>query len=183
MKSQCNALRISYTEQGKPELTLSLTCSRQEIAAELQELRDALSKDKLLDVDLKIHRNKRSLDSNSYAWVLITKIADALRANKEDVYIEMLKRYGQRERELISVVAEGVETIFRALDNHCVIVGDGEVNGKQFKHIAILIGSSKYDSKQMSILIDGIVSEAKELDIEVVTPEELARMNEEWGAK
>lgn len=113
----------------------------------------------------------------------MTKIADVLRTSKEEVYIKMLERYGQREPQLLSVVADAVDMIYRATDNHCTEVGESELNGKLFKHLAILIGSSQYDAKSMSILIDGIVSEAKELGIETATPMELSRLKEEWGSK
>lgn len=43
------------------------------------------------------------------------------------------------------------------------------------------VGSSKYDAEEMSKLIDGVIEEARALDIETATPEELARMKEEWG--
>lgn len=43
------------------------------------------------------------------------------------------------------------------------------------------VGSSKYDTEEMAKLIDGVIEEAKALDIETATPEELARMKEEWG--
>jgi hypothetical protein len=114
--------------------------------------------------------------------VLITKIADILRTSKEELYIEMLKRYGQREKQLISIIdnEEALKMIYRATNNHCCEVGEGKVNGKQFKHLAILIGSSQYDTKQMSILIDGIVSEAKELGIETMTPAELQELKSSW---
>ena len=41
-------------------------------------------------------------------------------------------------------------------------------------------GSSQYNTKQMSRLIDMVVEGAKELGIETLTPEELARIKEEW---
>ena len=41
--------------------------------------------------EIKEHRERRSLNANAYAWVLISKIADAVRKNKDDVYLEMLK--------------------------------------------------------------------------------------------
>jgi hypothetical protein len=112
-------------------------------------------------------------------------MADILRTSKEELYIEMLKRYGQRERQLISIIdnEEAIAMIYRATQNHCCIVGEGEVNGKQFKHLAILIGSSQYDTRAMSILIDGIVSEAKELGIETMTPAELTELKSRWGCK
>jgi hypothetical protein len=156
-----------------------LTAKTESMIAELESL-----KDEKLDLEFKKHREKRSLDANSYCWVLIGKIADVLTPkSKDEVYIEMLKRYGQREKQLISVVAEAVEIIFRATDNHCAEVGESELNGKLFKHLAILIGSSKYDSKMMSIFVDGIISECELLNIETATPEEIARYKSEWETK
>ena len=94
----------------------------------------------------------------------------------------MLKRYGQREKQLISIIdnEEAIAMIYRATNNHCTVVGEGTVNGKQFKHLAILIGSSQYDTRSMSILIDGIVQDAKELGIETMTPNQLADLKNSW---
>lgn len=178
MKAIANNVRVSYTETGKQELTLSLTSKR-----DISELKQVIENKKLLSVEIKQHRKKRSLDANSYCWVLITKIADVLKTSKEEVYIEMLKRYGQREPKLVSVVAEGADIIYRATRNHCYEVGESELNGKQFKHLAILIGSSQYDSKEMAILIDGIISEAKELGIETMTENQKREMLSKWGIK
>ncbi|MDQ9744386.1 hypothetical protein RF397_17385, partial [Acinetobacter baumannii] len=52
-------------------------------------------KDKLYIAQIKEYRKKRSLDANAYCWKLIGDIADALRTSKEEVYLLMLKRYGQ----------------------------------------------------------------------------------------
>ena len=38
-----------------------------------------------------------------------------------------------------------------------------------------------FRSKEMSILIDGTVQEAKDLGIETMTPDELDRIKQEWG--
>ena len=94
----------------------------------------------------------------------------------------MLTRYGQREKQLISIIdnEEAIAMIYRATNNHCTVVGEGTVNGKQFKHLAILIGSSMYDSRQMAILIDGIVSECKEMGIETLPPDEIKALKESW---
>ena len=54
-------------------------------------------------------------------------------------------------------------------------------NGK-FSSYMMIKGSSQYDSAEMAKFIDHIVQEAKELGIETLTPDELARMNAEWGA-
>lgn len=178
MKLTANNIKISYSENNQQEVTLSLISK-----ADLSDLKTIITNGKRLTVEISQERKKRSLDANSYAWLLIGKIADALRTNKEDLYIEMLKRYGQREKQLISVIAEGADIIYRATQNHCCEVGESELNGKTFKHLAILIGSSQYDTRQMAILIDGIVPEAKELGIETMTPAELAELKSRWGYK
>ena len=128
-------------------------------------------KEKKLFIMLKKHFNKRSLDANAYAWKLIGEMANELRMSKEDVYLLMLKRYGQSE--LISVLShiplQGFVKYFEE-------VGESELNGKTFKHYKIYKGSSEYDTREMSILIDGIVSEAKELGIQTDTPEQIREM-------
>ena len=41
-------------------------------------------------------------------------------------------------------------------------------------------GSSVYSTKQMSRLIDYIVQDCRQVGIETMTPEELARIKEDW---
>ena len=177
MKALSSNIEISYTESGKQKLTFTLL-QKQDVS----DLKAICDNKKLIAIECKEHRKKRSLDANSYAWVLITKIADIQRTSKDEVYIEMLKRYGQREKQLISIIdnEEAIAMIYRATNNHCTVVGEGVVNGKQFKHLAILIGSSQYDTRQMAILIDGIVSECKEMGIETLPPDEIKALKESW---
>lgn len=180
MNIKCNNIRLQYTEQSKAEVVLSTDANRLDIS----KLKEVVGNGKELAVEIKQWRKKRSLDANSYAWVLMAKIADVLRTDKElEVYPEMLRRYGQREPQIFSVIEEGVEAIYKALKNHCCIVGESELNGKMFKHMAILKGSSGYSTREMSILIDGIVSECKELEIETMTPAELEALKQAWGRK
>lgn len=132
--------------------------------------------DKTKHYEVKEVKEKRSLNSNNYAWKLITEIANVLRVSKEEVYLEMLKAYGQSQ--MVSVLAEiDVSKYFKYYSE----AGESILNGKKFKHYKVYMGSSEMDTKQMSILIDGIVQEAKNLDIETLTPAELSRLKEEWG--
>ena len=126
--------------------------------------------------EIKEHREKRSLNANAYAWSLIGKIADALRTNKDEVYLDMLKRYGQSE--LVSVLSSiDVQGYFKYFEP----IGTATLQGKEFTHYRIFKGSSEYDTREMAILIDGIVSEAKELDIETLPPAEVERLKEMWS--
>ena len=114
---------------------------------------------------------KRSLSANAYAWALIQKIADALRKSKEEVYLQMLKDYGQSE--FVSVLSDiNVSGYFKYYEEY----GKGHVEGREFTHYKVYKGSSEFDSKEMAILIDGIVQEAKALDIETRTPAEIDEM-------
>ena len=125
--------------------------------------------------EIKEHKEKRSLNANAYAWTLITKIADALRTSKEECYLEMLKRYGQSE--IVSVLSQiDVSGYFKYYEP----LATATLQGKEFTHYKIYKGSSEYDSREMSILIDGIVSEAKELGIETIPPNEIERLKNMW---
>lgn len=129
------------------------------------------------DAELKKHYNKRSLNSNNYAWQLITKIGNELRQDKDAVYLLLLKRYGQGGA--VSVQERFAEQFKRTYKYH-ESLGKSLLNGTMWEHFRFWIGSSQYNSQEMSIFIEGIVDEAKSLGIEVLTPEELARINLEW---
>lgn len=126
---------------------------------------------------IKKYRNKRSLNANAYAWVLITRIADALRADKDEVYFEMLRRYGQS-----NVISVAPEVPIGSYVKYYELFGVGTAGGRWFNHYKVYKGSSEYDTREMSVFIDGIVSECKEMGIETLTPCELAFLKEGWQA-
>lgn len=129
-----------------------------------------------LSIKIDKYRKKRSLNANNYAWELITQIANVLRANKDEIYLLMLKRYGQCE--VISVKAHiNINGFIKYFEEF----GESTINGKRFKHYKVFKGSSEFNTWEMSIFIDGIVSEAKELGIQTETPEQLAKYKNEWG--
>ena len=165
MKARIKGLVMSL--DGGQELTLSLPGDWRDEYAKL--------KDADVDVEIKKYREKRSMSQNAYAWTLITKIAQSINPpmNKGEVYVEMLKRYGQGG--FISIQADKAGDVTRAFDYY-VQKGEGEVNGKKFLHYMVYIGSSKYNTKEMSTFISGIVEEAKDLGIETLTPDEIARL-------
>ena len=132
-------------------------------------------KDQPVDIAIKKHRALRSRDANAYCWVLITKLAESMQPplSKEEVYRLMLQRYGQGG--VISVQTEKLASVKRAFD-YWEEKGTGTVNGKEFSHLHVWVGSSKYDTKEMAMFIDGIIAECKELGIETLTPDEIARL-------
>lgn len=109
---------------------------------------------------------------------MCTEIANVLRSDKESVYVEMLKRYGQSE--IVSVLSSiNIAGYFKYYDEF----GKGFVNGKEFTHYRVYKGSSEYDTREMSILIDGIMEEAKSLGIQTESPEEVNKILQLWGVK
>lgn len=119
--------------------------------------------------EIKEKRKKRSLSQNAYAWELITQIGNILRKSKEEIYLDMLKDYGQSE--VVSILSSiNPEGYFKYYEE----IGTGIVNDKEFTHYKIFKGSSEFDSREMGIFIDGIISECKDLGIETMTPEQIS---------
>lgn len=163
------------------DLNVSILNSKQRLTLELDgdfRLQYDELKDKPLEITIKPYRKKRSLDQNSYAWTLIGKIADKLRTSKDEVYLAMLKRYGQGG--VIKVQPQNEEAILSAIKYY-------EPHEKLYtetdKYYRIWAGSSGYTSEEMTVFVDGIISEAKGLGIETMTPDELAEMRSLEGCK
>lgn len=128
-----------------------------------------LDKEKLYEI--KEYKEKRSLSQNAYCWKLITEIANKISKSKEEVYLEMLKSYGQSE--VISMLST-IEP--KGFFKYYEEIGTGIVNNKEFTHYKIFKGSSEYDSKEMSIFIDGVIQECTQLGIPTLTEEEIKSM-------
>ena len=144
---------------GDYELLLTIPKDQKNI---IEPLYDLLTDDKVKVCKIDHYRKKRSLNANAYCWKLCTEIANKLRASKDEVYLQMLKRYGQSS--IVSVVEEAVPVFMKSV-KYAEEFGKGTVNGKDFTHIKVYMGSSEMDSKQFSILLDGIVSECELLSI------------------
>ena len=146
-------------------------------------------KDKLLRITVKLWRDKRSLDANSYYWVLLSRLAEAVGISKPRAHNLMLRKYGQNlviDSQIAFLVIpdteEAEETALEAESFHIrptSQVKQGK-DGKMYRTYTVLAGSSTYDTKEMSELINGLVSECKEQGIETLTPDELARMMKDY---
>lgn len=134
-----------------------------------------LDKDTVYDVKIDKHREKRSLNANAYLWKLVTEIGNMLNKSKEEVYLQMLIDYGQSE--MVSILSEiDVKGYFK----YYKLAGTSILNDKEFNHYKIYKGSSEYDTKEMSILLNGVVQEAKNLGIKTKDDIELERLIKEW---
>lgn len=135
------------------------------------------SYDRLKDCDVEVtiekYSESRTLKANAYLWVLVTKIANSLRESKEDIYLDMLKSYGQGGAVSVeSKFANDFERTYKYRE----YLGESELKGKMFKHYRFWVGSSEYNKEEFAILLDGVIEEAKNLNIEVRPQEEIDSM-------
>lgn len=146
-----------------------------------------LEQDKEKKFEIKDYREKRSLDSNSYCWVLCDKIAKELSKDgkiitKEQVYQDNILQIGTFEPMIVEE---------KALDNFKRIwsrQGLGfliqEVSRKdKCVKIHCYYGSSTYNTKEMSLLINLLIELAKSLNIETKSQQEVNSLLESWNKK
>ena len=141
-------------------------------------------KDRLYDLEVREHRQKRSLDANAYCWVLINKIADAIRITPKEIYRQAIQNIGGNY-EIIPIKEEAAERFRQIWESQglgwpCVDMGKSKIQG--YRNLRAYYGSSTYDTRQMSMLIDNLVQDCKALDIETLPPEKLALLMEGWDA-
>lgn len=118
---------------------------------------------KAINLTITEPKEKRSLDANAYFWVIVGKIADKLRASKDEIYFKLLKDYGQS----VTITVKKGYDISKAGFKYYEVLKDGLINGKEFTAYRVFIGTSQYSKQEMSVIIDGAVQEAKELGIDV----------------
>lgn len=115
-----------------------------------------------IELTIKALKHKRSKNANDYFWEIVGQMADKLGATKEEIYFEQLKKYGQ---SITVTVREDVD-LSRAGFKYYEKLQDGLKNGVKFVAYRVFIGSSQYNTEEMSILISGTVSDAQELGIQ-----------------
>ena len=173
MKIKAQSIRVLLTLDGKAEYIIT---SKDRPTEEINDLMD-----KELSVEIKPYRKRRSLDANSYCWVLCQKLAEKLNCTKEDIYKEAIRKAGQFD--FIAVTESAADQFLKAWQSKGLgwyaEALESKIEG--CKKIMVYYGSSVYDSKEMAHLIEYIISECKELGIETMTPTEISRMMNEWG--
>lgn len=122
--------------------------------------------------EVKELREKRSLTQNAYYWALLSRLASILRTSNEELHFQLLQRYAPVTKV---VLLSNVD--WPAFYKYTVLEWeDEEQNAKYWR---VYKGSSEMDTAEFTRLLDGLISECKEVGIETATPEELAMMREE----
>ena len=144
--------------------------------------------DKTQVYDLTPHKDEkpRSLSANNYFYALCTKIAEKLRISLNEVHNIMLSRYGYPEYMDDKVVyfilpdkvdVNKLEGVHLKATSKTQVLDNGDLN----RVYIVMRGSHTYNSVEMARLIEGVISEAVNLDIPVLTTTEKDKMLEQWS--
>ncbi len=164
----------------KPIITLELDTNEISIVEELKN-------ENKLNVELKKWYKKRSLDANSYCWVICDLIAKKLTTNdavitKEDIYKDAISNIGTFQAMIIEEKA--FEDFRRIWERQGLGFLVREVSRKdKCVKVQAYYGSSTYNTKEMSLLIELLVQQAKELNIETKPQAEINSLLESWDKK
>lgn len=160
---------------NKPKVTFIM--NERSALESLDEIKDL---DKL-SIEAKKYRQKRSLDANSYCWVLIGRLAEKLNLKPIDVYRKAIIEVGVYE--VVPIKDEAVERYIEVWQDNglgwlCETM-KSKLDG--YTNVIAWYGSSVYNSKEMSRLVDNIVEECKTWNIETLPPQELESMKASWA--
>ena len=135
--------------------------------------------------DLSVHKEKRSLDSNSYFHKLCDLLRQKLGISMARCKNQLITDYGQ-----IMYLKDGVPLIYKTNappeytqeleEPHLKLVKTSVENDKEVYFYRMYRGSSTYSTAEMSQLIAGTVADCKDQGIETATPEQIAHMQELW---
>ena len=138
-----------------------------------------------VEVEIKKYRKKRSRDANNFCWALCTDIGRALYPPipKEEVYRKVIREVGVYVP--IQIREDEVETFCQRWEEKkgtgwfVDVVDDSMQNG--YKLVHAYYGSSTYNTKEMSVLIDMLVSDAESMGLPIpLGKDEMEKLKREW---
>jgi hypothetical protein len=133
------------------------------------------------EYELRKITKKRSIDANAYCWKLINELAECLNKPPKEIYREAIRDIGGNS-EVVCVKNPAVKKLRQGWERNGIgwqtETFQSKIDG--CTNVILYYGSSVYDTKQMSQLIDVIVQECKEQGIETKTPNEIAKLKALW---
>lgn len=154
----------------------------------VKRLIDGLDEGKAWDIKITQHKSKRSLTSNSYAWVLMGQIAERIHESRIEVYRSYIRNIGDNS-DVFVLDSKAVKRFIQTWQNLgigyvCDIVTEYETeNGQSKTEVMAYYGSHTYTQEQMNSLISLIVQDCETLGIPTKDPAELEKLVKEWGCE
>ena len=167
---------------GNAILTLSVNEKSSAMAC-VDELREC----EKVSIKIEKYREQRSQAANRYLWHLCRELADKLSNDgvpytKDDVYRDAVRARGiyREQGELPLDFAKTSRTAWEMLGTGWITEQvDFEPDGDRVI-VRYYYGTSKYNTKQMSRVIDWLVAECQQQGIETQTPDQIANMLSLW---
>jgi len=163
--------------------------TREDFRQAYEELKDK----EILSLEIKPYRKKRSLDANSYYWVLLTKLCKVLQIASPEAHNMMLCKYGQPviidgqlARMPLPDTEDADHKIRNSMEYHLKPTSDVKTgkDGITYRTYLMLRGSSEYNTDEMATLIGGLITDCKDAGIpesEIMTPDEKRILKERYG--
>lgn len=169
--------RIDADGMQHVDMVVSGNCEK-----ECTEIEEALDSGKNISAHFSQDADKRSLDQNSFYWSLVARIAKATGASMSEIHNINLRRYGSPfnvDNQLVfAYLEDSVEVEKSVLQNESVhmkptsSVREGN-KGKMYRAYMVMKGSKDLTQSEMATLIDGVISECKEMGLEYRKPWEI----------
>lgn len=154
------------------KVTMTFSTDSKTAAEEVEKLQD-----KELRLKVVQYRKKRSLSANALFWACCGRIAEATYSDKWTVYLNLLRNYGKFTYVCVQPhMVEAVKNQWREAE----VWNSVDINGKPAVQMICYFGSSSYDTKEMSRLIDGTLQEMKELGLDLPMPQDIKTALEQW---
>jgi hypothetical protein len=175
---------ILYTTDINTMQVILTTNRNPEYQQKIFKLKELTEEGKLLAVDIKQYRKRRSLDANAYCWILSQKIAEKIGNTKEYVYKKAIREVGQFE--IVPIRNDAVERWIKNWESkglgwQSIVMGESKLEG--YTNTINYFGSSVYNTKEMSLLLEELVYQAKELGIDTMTDTEKRELLDMWENK
>jgi len=176
MKLTTDTLKFRYSQKAS-----EWVCYFNVPQANADELTKIVSKEGLKAIEIKQHREKRSITANSYMHVLIAELAKILTIPKGDLYVKMIKRYGSFTQFAIKQEAvtelikqwDDANTSVEHTESLCEVTNSFMSKNVRWVEVTCHFGSSGYDKLTFSKLLQGIISECDLVGVNVMTPNEI----------
>ena len=150
--------------------------SAQEMA---HRVNSSLADGKEWQMVLQEHKKKRSLSANAYCWTLIDKLAYVTGDDKVAIYKRAIQGIGGNST-IICVQDKALEQLCKQWMQKGLgwFAEKMPSKLKGCTDVVLYYGSSAYDTKQMSVLIDRIVQDCKAVGIETLPDYEIRALLE-----
>ena len=151
-----------------------------------QVIQYLFKQDKTKKYEVKEVKKKRSINANNYFWKLLQELCEL-----QD--LDTIEEYKKRVKELaifrrFRIETKDVKTFEimwqdKGIAWFCEIADTEYISNVEFKIINAYYGSSSFNSKQMSRLIDGVVQDCKAVGIETKSEAEICSLLKEWDKR